>query len=178
MAVRILFQGGIIAYPTEAVFGLGCLPENREAVYRILKLKGRPVSKGLILVAANFAQLDRYVSFVDTDIRKRVLATWPGPVTWLLPATKDAPDWIKGFHTTVAVRVSAHPLIRALSQEVGALVSTSANPWNKLPARNMRKVVEYFGQSLDYIVPGAVQGLAAPTEIRDAASGAIIRPGK
>lgn len=177
MAARILEKGGIIAYPTEAVFGLGCLPDKRDAVYRLLLLKGRSVTKGLILVAAFPDQLEEYICYPDASVRKRVLATWPGPVTWLLPAKQETPDWIKGSHTTVAVRVSGHPVVRALCREAGALVSTSANPEHKPPARTLRKVVEYFGHSLDYIVPGAVGGLAGPTEIRDAVSGEIIRPG-
>jgi L-threonylcarbamoyladenylate synthase len=177
MAARILDKGGIVAYPTEAVYGLGCLPDNRDAVYRLLLLKKRSVSKGLILVAAFPEQLEKYVSYPDVSVRERVLATWPGPVTWILPAQRETPGWIKGSHATVAVRVSRHPVVRALCREAGALVSTSANPEHKPPARNLRKVVEYFGHSLDYIVPGEVGDLTGPTEIRDAVSGKIIRPG-
>ena len=177
MAARILAQGGIVAYPTEGVYGLGCLPENRDAVYRLLQLKKRSICKGLILVAAFPGQLEKYVCYPDAHVRERVLATWPGPVTWLLPAQRDVPDWIRGGHTTVAVRISRHPVVRALCREVGALVSTSANPEHKIPARTLRKVVEYFGHSLDYFVPGEVGGLAGPTEIRDAVTGTIVRPG-
>ena len=177
MAARILDKGGIIAYPTEAVYGLGCLPDKRDAVCRLLQLKKRSVSKGLILVAAFPEQLEKYVCYPGASVRERLFASWPGPVTWLLPAKQEAPDWIKGSHTTIAVRVSGHPVVRALCREAGALVSTSANPEHKLPARTLRKVVEYFGHSLDYIVPGEVGGLAGPTEIRDAVSGEIIRPG-
>ena len=177
MAARILDKGGIIAYSTEAVYGLGCLPDQRNAVYRLLLLKKRPISKGLILVAAFPEQLEKYVCYPNASVRERVLATWPGPVTWLLPAQQGTPGWIKGGNATVAVRVSAHPVVRALCCERGALVSTSANPEHKPPARNLRKVVEYFGHSLDYIVPGEVGNLAKPTEIRDAVSGKIVRPG-
>lgn len=177
MAARILDKGGIIAYPTEAVYGLGCLPDIRDAVYRLLLLKNRSVSKGLILVAAFPEQLEKYVCYPDASVREQVLATWPGPVTWLLPAQRGTPDWIKGSHATVAVRVSGHPVVGALCREAGALVSTSANPEHKSPARTLRKVVEYFGHSLDYIVPGEIGNLARPTEIRDAVTGKIIRPG-
>ena len=177
-AARILYKGGIIAYPTEAVYGLGCLPDKRDAVYRLLLLKKRSVSKGLILVAAFPEQLEKYVYYPGASVRDMVLTSWPGPVTWLLPAKQGTPDWIKGSHTTVAVRVSGHPVVRALCREAGVLVSTSANPEHKRPARTLRKVVEYFGHTLDYIVPGEIGGLAAPTEIRDAVSGDIIRPGE
>lgn len=177
MAARCLDMGGIIAYPTEAVYGLGCLPDKRDAVYRLLLFKKRSISKGLILVAAFPEQLEKYVCYPGATVRERVLASWPGPVTWLLPAKRETPAWIKGSHTTVAVRVSGHPVVRALCREVGALVSTSANPGHKSPARTLRKVVEYFGHTLDYIVPGMVGGLTGPTEIRNAVSGEIIRPG-
>ena len=177
MAARFLNKGGIVAYPTEAVYGLGCLPDKRDAVYRLLLLKKRSISKGFILVAAFPEQLEKYVYYPDASVREMVFASWPGPVTWLLPAKRETPVWIKGSHATVAVRVSGHSVVRTLCREVGALVSTSANPEHKLPARTLRKVVEYFGHTLDYIVPGEVGGLAGPTEIRDAISGGIIRPG-
>ena len=146
-------------------------------MYRILGIKKRSVEKGLILVAATSEQLVRYVTYPDAAIRAKVLSTWPGPVTWLLPATTAVPDWIRGCHASVAVRVSAHPVVNALCSKVGALVSTSANPEGLPPARTLRKVVWYFGDTLDYIVPGDVGALSAPTEIRDASSGAILRPG-
>lgn len=177
MAVRILKQGGIVAYPTEAVYGLGCLPEDHDAVYRLLHLKKREAAKGLILVAACPEQLAKYVRYPDSTVSKRVYATWPGPVTWLLPATRLVPDWIKGSHATVAVRVSGHAIVTALCDKAGVLVSTSANPEHKPPARTMRQVVGYFGHALDYIVPGEVGNLSSPTEIREAVSGKIIRPG-
>ncbi|MGH8118997.1 MAG: L-threonylcarbamoyladenylate synthase [Gammaproteobacteria bacterium] len=177
MAVRILEDGGVVAYPTEAVYGLGCVPECRKAVYRLLRLKKRQMAKGLILVAASAEQLDKYVQFRDLSVKERVLATWPGPVTWLLPAKRVVPDWIKGNHATVAVRVSGHPVVNALCRDAGVLVSTSANPEHMPPARTLRKVVYYFGHALDYIVPGEVGGLSMPTEIRDARSGRILRPG-
>ena len=177
MAARFLYQGGIIAYPTEAVYGLDCLPDKRDAVYRLLLLKKRSASKGLILVAAFPEQLEKYIYYPGASVREMVLASWPGPVTWLLPAKREVPDWIKGSHTTVAVRVSGHPVVRALCRESGALVSTSANPEGKPPAKTLLKVVEYFGHALDYIVPGEVGDETRPTEIRDAVSGDIMRSG-
>ena len=176
-SARILKNGGVIAYPTEAVYGLGCLPENRQAVSRILALKGRPVEKGLILVAAFPEQLDRYIIYPDQAVRQRILDTWPGPVTWVLPATPEAPPWITGQHETVAVRVSGHNTVQRLCRETGALVSTSANPSDRPPATKARDVFSYFGQSLDYVLPGRVGPQARPSEIRDALTGAVLRPG-
>lgn len=177
LAARILRRGGIIAYPTEAVYGLGCLPEDREAVFRILRLKNRTAGKGLILVAASTEQLEKYVHYPDVTTRERVLATWPGPLTWLLPAKDTVPGWITGNHGTVAVRVSAHNTISTLCHDLGAIVSTSANPEHMPPAKTPAKVVSYFGNSLDYILLGNTGNLSRPTEIRNAASGAVVRPG-
>ena len=169
--------GGVLAYPTEAVYGLGCQPENYIAVKRILDLKNRPLEKGLIIIAASIEQLYPYVSFADVPRYQDMLATWPGPVTWLVPARPGVPDWIRGEYESVAVRVSDHPLASALCRLAGPLISTSANPADGSPAKTALRVRIYFGQSLDYIVPGTTGLHRKPTEIRDAATGKIIRTG-
>jgi L-threonylcarbamoyladenylate synthase len=173
-AVETLNQGGIIAYPTEAVFGLGCYPEDIYSVARILSLKNRSVRKGLILIAASLEQIDSYVDYAD-DMRQKVSATWPGPVTWVLPAKANVPGWITGYKDTVAVRVCAHPIVQALCNKAGVIVSTSANPARRIPATNAFKVRSYFGNEIDYILPGNTGGMGRPTEIRDAISGDVLR---
>jgi L-threonylcarbamoyladenylate synthase len=177
LAVKTLNQGGIIAYPTEAVFGLGCIPEDVFSVARILSLKGRSVSKGLILVAASPEQLEPYVDYSDNELRQKVSASWPGAVTWVLPATAIVPGWITGYKDRVAVRVSAHPVVQALCKEAGVIVSTSANPARKIPATNAFRVRSYFGNEIDYILSGNTGGKELPTEIRDAISGNVLRIG-
>jgi L-threonylcarbamoyladenylate synthase len=177
LAVKTLNRGGIIAYPTEAVFGLGCFPEDIHSVARILALKGRSVSKGLILIAASPEQLDPYVDYPDDDMRQKISASWPGAMTWVLPATANVPGWISGYKDTVAVRVSAHPTVQALCKEAGVIVSTSANPARKIPATNAFKVRSYFGNEIDYILSGNTGGKQLPTEIRDAISGKVLRTG-
>jgi L-threonylcarbamoyladenylate synthase len=177
LATRIILGGGVIAYPTEAVYGLGCLPHDYFAVARILNLKNRPVKKGLILVAANIEQLAGYIEFPHETVRQRVLSTWPGPVTWVLPARPEVPIWLRGQHNTIAARVSKHEVIRSLCEKTGALVSTSANPANRPPAKSALKVRIYFGQSLDYILHASIGSNRQPTEIREAYTGKILRPG-
>lgn len=173
-AVAAVKAGGVIAYPTEAVYGLGCDPRNRAAVLRLLRLKRRPVNKGLILIAADARQLMPYV----TDIPAHVRATWPGPVTWLLPARKDVPRWIRGRHSSIAVRVTAHATAAALCRAAGrALVSTSANPSRERPARSYRETATRLGAGVDYIVRGRTGGARRPTEIRDARTRKIVRAG-
>ncbi len=176
-AWRALARHGVIGYPTEAVYGLGCLPE-REPVARLLRMKRRSPRKGLILIAANPAQLSDYVDFSDDRIDfSQISSTWPGPVTWLLPARPGLPKWLIGDHIRLAVRVSDHPLVQALCVRTGALVSTSANPAGSPPARDAARVRAYFGGQLDYVLSGRLGKQQKPTEIRDAVSGEIVRQG-
>ena len=175
-AVRVVEAGGIIAYPTEAVYGLGCDPLNIDAVAHLLSLKQRSVDKGLILVAADIAQLSDFIEFPGGKTAEAIRASWPGPVTWLLPVQSWVPDWLTGNHPTLAVRVSDHPVVRELCLEFdGPLVSTSANRQGHPPARRAYQVRRQFGDRIDYVVAGQTGKLAQPTEIRDAASGDIIR---
>jgi L-threonylcarbamoyladenylate synthase len=173
-AARVIASGGVIAYATESVFGLGCDPRNRDAVMRLLRIKGRSPAKGLILIAADVAQLRPYVD----EIPPQVLATWPGPHTWLVTPGASAPRWITGVHPRIAVRVTAHPQARALCLAAGmALVSTSANRSGQAPVRTYREAARRFGKSIDYILPGRVGGRRNPTPIQDAVSGKLVRRG-
>lgn len=176
-AVRSLNQGGIIAYPTEAIYGLGCDPLNPEAVHRLLDLKHRDPAKGLILIADSFRQLKPFLKPLRKKINRRLASAWPGPVTWLLPANPQCPTWLTGHHDTLAVRVTAHPGCRALCRAFqGALISTSANLSQQQPRRRKLSVRKQFGQNIDYILPGETGGLERPTEIRTQ-KGKVIRSG-
>ena len=177
-ALAALHRGGVIAYPTEAVWGLGCDPFDEAAVTRLLALKQRPVDKGLILVAAEPAQFDGLLDWAALPAARRdaVLASWPGPHTWIVPATARVPRWISGGHAGVAVRVSAHPLVAALCRGFGGpLVSTSANFSGEPPARTRAVLDAALLARLDAVTGGETGGLAAPTSIRDALSGAVLR---
>jgi len=171
-AVDYIEQGGVIAYPTEAVWGLGCDPYAQAAVMKLLPLKKRPVEKGLILVASELAQVEHLLQSLNPQQRQRVVDSWPGPNTWLLPDPQGlVPEWIKGEHSSVAVRVSDHPLVCALCDRFGGLlVSTSANPATREPALTKTKVNAYFGQGLDFVLAGELGGRSSPSVIRDAVS--------
>lgn len=176
LALDALAAGGVIACPTEAVWGLSCDPDNWLAVQRLLALKHRPVAKGLILVAASEAQLDFLLVGLAEQQRRKLSASWPGPTTWLLPHLGRVPPWIHGDHDTVAVRVSDHPVVSALCAAWGGpLVSSSANHAGARPPRACFQVRRYFGEELDYLLPGPLGRSARPTEIRDLASGQIVR---
>lgn len=175
-AAQILREGGVIAYPTEAVFGLGCDPFNEKAVMHLLQLKNRHVDKGLILIASDWKQLELLVEYIAPDHLKKILATWPGPFTWVFPASVLVPEWIRGRHSTVAIRVTDHPIAKELCHSFGKpLVSTSANIEGHPPARKEEDVGKIFAEKIDLIVNGAVGGLAKPTEIRDALTGKVLR---
>ncbi|MBX2857238.1 MAG: Sua5/YciO/YrdC/YwlC family protein [Cellvibrionaceae bacterium] len=169
-------RGEVIAYPTEAVWGLGCDPFNRVAVEAILRLKRRAASKGLIIVAASVKQVDFLLEKLSQAQRLQLENSWPGPNTWLVPHFKRIPPWVSGASTSVAVRVSAHPVVQALCSVYGGpIVSTSANVQAKPPAKTALAVRRYFkGCPLVYS-PGDIGGREKPSVIRDLLNGQVIR---
>lgn len=174
----LLRQGGVIAYPTEGVWGLGCDPHNEVAVLRLLALKQRDVAKGLILIASDEAQL---AAFIETSPLSQaqlaqVRASWPGPNTWIVPASANAPRWITGAHTGIAVRVTAHPLVRALCDTFGgALVSTSANIASEPSPCSRAELDPRILAGVDAISEGETLGRQQPSTIRDVRSGSTLR---
>lgn len=180
----ILAQQGVIAYPTEAVWGYGCDPFSAVAVGRLLTLKQRDWRKGVILVAADEEQLSPLLSPLTAQHRALLRDSWPGPHTWVIPDRDQwLPRWVKGQHQSVAVRVSSHPVVRALCDAWGGpLVSTSANRSGHPPARTelalrLDERADPRGLRADFIVPGATLGLAKPTAIRDLLSQRTVRQG-
>jgi L-threonylcarbamoyladenylate synthase len=113
---------------------------------------------------------------IAPEVLDKIQATWPGPVTWVFPAAKQIPQWISGEHNSVAIRVSAHPLVQALCNSYGkAIVSTSANLSGCAPARTVLELQQQFPQGIDCVVPGEVGGMAKPTPIYDAMTGEAVR---
>lgn len=177
-AARIITAGGVIAYPTEAVYGLGCDPRNEAAVARVLKLKGRSSRKGLILIASDFDQLREFVEEPEDRIRQRLWATWPGPVTWVLKARDNVVPLLCGTHDTLAVRVTAYAPVANLCRFLATpLVSTSANRSGRPAVRSALAVRKALGPELDLILVGPVGGHKLPSEIRDGETGRVLRSG-
>lgn len=175
-AVAALRAGGVIAYPTEAVYGLGCDPFDRAAVARLFTLKQRPAEQGVLLIAADFSQVEKFIGATPAAAVARARATWPGPHTWVFPRSAATPAWLSGAHSGIGIRVTAHPLAAALCRAFGAaLVSTSANRHGAAPARTASAVRAAFAGELAYVLDGATGGLEQPTPIRDAISGAVLR---
>lgn len=180
-AAQCLAQGNVLAYPTEAVWGLGCDPYNETAFLEILRLKQRPIEKGVILLAGQLNQVEHLLDRLDPEIRQQVIESWSNlshkdrATTWLLPADQHIPHWIKGNHPKVAVRVTNHPLCIALCHAFnGFIVSTSANPTGLEAARSIQEVNQYFGQQLNYL-NGDLGLSQEPSKIIDAITGEIIR---
>lgn len=175
-AARALRRAGVIAYPTEGVWGLGCDPFNPDAVAKLLMLKQREVGKGLILVAATIEQFEPYLRALTPLQRGLLERSWPGPQTWVTPHGGTLPDWITGYKPRAALRVSAHPIVAALCRSFGRpIVSTSANPSGRAPARTSLHVRRYFPRQLDYVLQGELGGQAGPTPICDLISGRTLR---
>ncbi|MFW5444072.1 MAG: L-threonylcarbamoyladenylate synthase, partial [Methylococcaceae bacterium] len=163
LAIEKIDAGEVIAYPTEAVYGLGCDPLNQEAVYKLLAIKKRTVEKGLILIASSLSQLEPYLELND-EITSRIQASWPGPVTWIIPAQPWVPNWLTGAHSSLAVRVTAHPIAQQLCEEnMGPLVSTSANTSSYPPATQSWMVSKNLGHRKIFLVPGQVGHLKQAT---------------
>ena len=173
---RLLRQGAVIAYPTEACYGLGCLPENLRAVKRILRIKNRPSGMGMILIADNVEALLPYLQIDNESLLDLPLASWPGPYTWIFPVNHRAKHLLPVANDSIAVRVTDHPgaaQLCWLTQR--AIVSTSANRHGFAPLRTHRDVHRSLGRDLDFIVRGAIGQQKNPTQIRDAISGQLIR---
>lgn len=179
-AVIALKQGKVIAYPTEAVFGVGCDPDNEQALQALLSVKQRESNKGLILIAANFEQLLPYVdvSELSSEQLETVFKSWPGPVTWVMPASKLVHPLVHGQFDTVAVRVTDHPLVQKLCLEFSKpITSTSANLSGMPPCINADEVISQLGEESVVVVNGAVGNRSNPSEIRDVKTLKVLRQG-
>ena len=175
-AAHVLLEGGVIAYPTEGVFGLGCLPCDASAVLRILSIKRRDPAMGLILIASTSQQLEGWVRLPD-DLA--IPEPDPArPVTWIVPPGPLADPLIRGKHTSLAVRLTSNPIAAAICDAVDSpIVSTSANVSGKPTARNRYVLRRQFAGRVDFIVPGDCGPASGPSEIRDILTGNVLRPG-
>lgn len=175
-AIIALKKGEIIAYPTEAVFGLGCDPFNPSAVEQLLQLKRRDVRKGLILIADSWEQVARLTGPVEEPCLERALASWPGPITWVFPASEAAPAWIRGDNPSIALRVTYHPVASALCKAFGGpIVSTSANIEGEAPAKDITTLKGYFPAGIALILDEPLGDRLNPTPIHEVLTGQTLR---
>ncbi len=180
-AANLLLQGGVIAYPTETVWGLGCLPWHENAVQRVINIKRRSPQKGLILLASRLEHISPWVIPLSEEQEKRLIATYVRPTTWIIPANDQMPHWITGGRATVAIRLTTHPLAKALCDKVGLLVSTSANASGKLASSSRYSCIQQFNSQVDRVLPGVCgQENVSPAKSRsskivDLINGKILR---
>ncbi|WP_386082219.1 L-threonylcarbamoyladenylate synthase [Vreelandella sp. F11] len=175
-AISALRAGEVIACPTEAVWGLSCDPENDAALAHLMRMKERDPAKGVILVAANMGQFQPWLSQLPLALHAPLAASWPGPNTWLVPDYGRSHGLVRGAHDRVALRVTDHPVMKALCEAFGGpLVSTSANRSGEPPAMSAAEITEIFGDEVAHVVQGELGGNAKPSTIRDLATGKIMR---
>jgi len=176
-AVRVIRAGGVIAYPTEAMFGLGCDPAVPKAVQDICEIKARPIAAGLILIGHALEQFEGWIDIGAAE-QQRLQEPSDHPVTWVVPAGRRTGAWITGGRTSVAVRITSHPLAAELCRAAGTpLVSTSANRHGRPPARTALVARLLFRDAVDLVVPGEIGRFTKPSEIRDVRTGAVLRAG-
>jgi L-threonylcarbamoyladenylate synthase len=167
--------GEVIAYPTEAIYGLGCDPFNQQAVEALLALKQRSVSKGLIILVSTWEQVWPLIGDVPAARFEAVKQTWPGPVTWIFPKSERVPAWLSGEHDGLAIRMTAHPVAHALCEHA-PLVSTSANLTGSHPAKTMDDLEDMLASgAVAGVVTGALGGRTAPSEIYQVLDGVRVR---
>jgi len=176
-AIACMHAGGIVAYPTEGVYGLGCDPFNQQAVTRLLDLKQRAPAQGLILIAAQWSDVSHLTQSLPADILAHALQPQTTPITWLLPASDQVPPWVRGQHNTIAIRFTTHPHAKMLCQHYGqAVVSTSANLHGQPPLNSPTAIQHQWGDAIGYILTGELGALNKPSQIRDIITGEIVRP--
>jgi len=176
IATPVLRDGGVIAYPTESCYGLGCDPQNPKAIKRILQIKRRKIEQGLILIVGNYKQIDQYAHLDSARMLSEIKVSWPGPITWLLPINGVLPMLLIGSHQTIAMRWSAHPVCQALCDEfAGAIVSTSANRHSEPVLLNADLVMQEMGDEVDLIIDAPLGEEDKPSRIRHGDTGAQIR---
>ncbi|MBI1285377.1 MAG: Sua5/YciO/YrdC/YwlC family protein [Thiobacillus sp.] len=171
-----LKRGGLVAYPTESCYGLGCDPRNVRALKRLIRLKGRSAAKGMLLIADHFNRLQAFVGPLSADDRARMRRGWPGPVSWVVPASAACPPLLTGGRATIAIRVTAHSVAARLCRSLGmALVSTSANKSGKKPARTAAECRRIFGAQVR-VITGRIGQRRRPSTLIDLATGTLLRP--
>jgi L-threonylcarbamoyladenylate synthase len=176
LAAHCLINGGIIAYPTEAVYGIGCLPENEISVARLRQIKQRPHNQGVILISDRLKRLEPYLQALSPRQRSLLQTRRLRPVTWLVPAADHCPASLRGMHSRLAIRLTTHPLVTELCRLTGsALISTSANRRGQPPAKTAHQVTAALGQDIDCILTGLTGTARTVSEIRDIDTGTIYR---
>ena len=179
-AAQILRQGGVVAFPTETVYGLGADARNPEALKRIFSVKGRPTSHPLIVHLGSSQELQNWTHQIDEVTALLTSVFWPGPLTLVLPRISTVPDLVTGGQGTVALRMPSHPLALELLREFGSGVAApSANRFGRVSPTTADHVRADLGSDVDLILDGGPCEVGVESTIVNLANGAleILRPG-
>ena len=174
---KAIMQGAVVAYPSDTIWGFGCHPLHITAVNRILQVKNRSADKGLILLSSSLEYCLPYIAKHLSDVQlDRLKQDYERPTTWLTPAAEDCPVWLRGRYTTIAIRITQHPLIQSICTQIQApLVSTSANRQGRPPVRNALQAQRQFSRHMDFIVHGYEAGTQQASRIQSLLTGCTIR---
>jgi L-threonylcarbamoyladenylate synthase len=154
-AAKIIRKGGIVAFPTETVYGLGADAFNPFAVARVFEVKQRPYFDPLIVHVANDEGVEKLIVEIPSDARKLMERFWPGPLTVVLPKKEDVPDIVTAGLPTVAIRMPRHPMTSKLIELVDSpIVGPSANPFGYLSPTTAEHVRDQLGDQIDFILDG------------------------
>jgi len=171
---RFIRQGGIIAYPTESCFGLGCDPRNRKAINKIIKLKKRSLNKNFILIGSSIKQFNYFLNPLDNSTSTNLFSKWPGPHTWLMTANNRCPNWLKS-NSKIALRISSFSSCQLLTKSLDmAITSSSLNLTGKIPLKNYRDVCRFLPKQVK-LIKGRVGKSKRPSVIQDFKTKKIIR---
>ncbi|HZI03798.1 MAG TPA: L-threonylcarbamoyladenylate synthase [Archangium sp.] len=179
-AVEILRRGGVIALPTETVYGLAANAEDELAVRRIFAIKGRPATHPLIVHVARAEALTAWARQVPEEAWRLASAFWPGPLTLVLPRTERATDAVTGGQDTVALRVPGHPVALAVLEALGGGVAApSANRFGRVSPTTAEHVRADLGAEVDLVLDGGPSTVGVESTIVDLSSGepVVLRPG-
>ncbi len=173
-AAHVIRDGGIIAYPTDTIYGLGCDPYNAQAVHNINLLKQRPLNKQFILLAGDIEQIKPLI-ILDKKQQTKIMHT-SEPTSWIADASPQAPAWLTEQYNTLSIRISNHATVKKLCAALGhAIISTSANPSEKKPARNSLELHQYFHGRIDKILASQQKLSARPSKIIRLCDNRVIR---
>jgi L-threonylcarbamoyladenylate synthase len=179
-AAAVLRDGGLVAFPTETVYGLGADATNPRAVLRVFEVKARPSFDPLIVHLDRAAALPRVATGIDARVETLAARFWPGPLTLVLPRAPEIPDVVTAGLDTVGVRVPAHPAARALLESAAVPVAApSANPFGYVSPTTARHVAELLGEAVDIVLDGGPCSVGVESTILSLVQDppVILRPG-
>jgi L-threonylcarbamoyladenylate synthase len=177
----VLSRGGLVAFPTETVYGLGADASNPDAVARIYRVKGRPSGHPVIVHIADVSQLPRWASEIPEAAKELAARFWPGPLTLVLKRAPGVGDFLTGGQNTIGLRVPGHPLALALLRAFGGGVAApSANRFGRISPTTARHVREDLGDEVDLILDGGACEVGIESTIVDLSRGrpVLLRPGR